>query len=390
VHVPTRTSILLGAAAIVLLEGCAARAAGGSGAGPVAADAPPDGPLPGGAGTGAGAARGRERDDGPRVVAGESFTCTRRGDGTVACCGQGWEGELGNGAFEDEGHLIEVRGLRDATTLAAGGFHACAIRRGGSVWCWGENSAGQAGSRDPRHVGAPQRVEGLDGVATQLSLGVLHSCARMEDGTAWCWGANTKGELGNGATSTSSGPVRVAGLDHVDEIAAGGFASCARLADGTVRCWGANESGQLGDGTTEARMAPTEVKGLAQAAEVGMGSSHVCARRADGTVACWGGWKAGGAATVAGIAGAVQLVTYGDRSCARLEGGEVECWYAGDPPRRGLTGGGDRRWRSVAVGEGHLCGLDAKGALRCEGSGAHGQLCDGSSPPRSSTFPPPY
>ena len=40
------------------------------------------------------------------------------------------------------------------------------------------------------------------------------------------------------------------GLTNVDAIVAGGSHSCARRTDGTVWCWGANTSGQLGDGVT--------------------------------------------------------------------------------------------------------------------------------------------
>jgi alpha-tubulin suppressor-like RCC1 family protein len=44
--------------------------------------------------------------------------------------------------------------------------------------------------------------------------------------------------------------VRVVGLTGVDAIVAGGAHSCARRTDGTVWCWGANTAGQLGDGIT--------------------------------------------------------------------------------------------------------------------------------------------
>jgi alpha-tubulin suppressor-like RCC1 family protein len=40
----------------------------------------------------------------------------------------------------------------------------------------------------------------------------------------------------------------VVGLTAVDGIVAGGAHSCAHRTDGTVWCWGANTSGQLGDG----------------------------------------------------------------------------------------------------------------------------------------------
>ena len=49
-------------------------------------------------------------------------------------------------------------------------------------------------------------------------------------------------------------------LTGITQIAAGGLDTCARLDDGTARCWGLNSSGQLGDGTTTNRLLPVVVK----------------------------------------------------------------------------------------------------------------------------------
>jgi alpha-tubulin suppressor-like RCC1 family protein len=37
--------------------------------------------------------------------------------------------------------------------------------------------------------------------------GGAHSCARRADGTVWCWGANTSGQLGDGVTLSSPRPL---------------------------------------------------------------------------------------------------------------------------------------------------------------------------------------
>lgn len=104
-----------------------------------------------------------------------------------------------------------------------------------------------------------------------ISLGGVHSCAALADGTAKCWGSNGDGQLAKGGLfgTSSSIPVTVCSeffdsqcqgvLSAVNKITAGGnFSSgaahtCALRAGGQLRCSGANGSGQLGDGTTDAK-----------------------------------------------------------------------------------------------------------------------------------------
>jgi hypothetical protein len=54
----------------------------------------------------------------------------------------------------------------------------------------------------------PTLVSGLTGV-NQISTNYYHTCAVLSDTTVKCWGRNTYGELGNGATTNSSTAVSV-------------------------------------------------------------------------------------------------------------------------------------------------------------------------------------
>ena len=97
----------------------------------------------------------------------------------------------------------------------------------------------------------------------ELTAGGAHTCARFDDGSVKCWGANTFGQLGLGDTqSRGDGPGEMgATLPAVDlgpgrtalQVTAGFQHTCARLDDGSVKCWGANALGQLGLGDTQVR-----------------------------------------------------------------------------------------------------------------------------------------
>lgn len=54
-----------------------------------------------------------------------------------------------------------------------------------------------------------------------------------------------------------------AGWDHACALISDSKShACAQLTDGSVPCWGANGKGQLGDGTRDPRDVPVKVLGL--------------------------------------------------------------------------------------------------------------------------------
>ncbi len=224
------------------------------------------------------------------VAAGVAHTCARLADGTVRCWGSNASGQFGNGSAEGSPTPVAVPGLGDVTQIVAGGYYSCALRVDRTVWCWGANNAGQLGDgtiASMVRTGPPVAVAGLTDV-TQISAGYEHACARRADGTAWCWGYDAGGQLGDGATMDRGVAARVPSLTGVAQVAAGFRHTCARGASGAVSCWGANFYGQLGDGSTDDRHVPTAVPGMSDAVEVSLGVGHTCARRADDTVWCWG------------------------------------------------------------------------------------------------------
>jgi hypothetical protein len=92
-----------------------------------------------------------------------------------------------------------------------------------------------------------------------VTAGLRHSCALDNTGTAWCWGDNTYGELGDGTQTPSATPVAVGGGLLFSYIKAGELSTCGVTGAGVAYCWGDNEYGQLGDGTATSSLVPVKV-----------------------------------------------------------------------------------------------------------------------------------
>ena len=155
------------------------------------------------------------------VAAGNDHSCVLVTAGNIYCWGQNSSGQLGNGTFAGPGGsgqttLIPtpepVTGmLSGPTSVVAGGDQACALNFDGSIACWGHNGEGELGNGNTNDQDSAVKVVGLPAAAIAVTAGDFHTCAVLKNGSAWCWGTNSAGQLGNGTTTASSTPVEVAG-----------------------------------------------------------------------------------------------------------------------------------------------------------------------------------
>lgn len=166
-----------------------------------------------------------------------------------------------------------IRGMPQGLSPGAsvGRKHACALQ-GGTVWCWGSNASGQLGASSANTCGPSNDLPAaipcsLFAIPVQLPASVVsvsaggdHTCALTAAGDAWCWGDNSHGQLGidtiGGSRQT---PALVVGGLKFASISAGGAHTCGVTLDHVINCWGANARGQLGDGTQTDRDGPTRV-----------------------------------------------------------------------------------------------------------------------------------
>jgi alpha-tubulin suppressor-like RCC1 family protein len=195
--------------------------------------------------------------------------------------------------------------------LSVGVHHSCALVSDGTLWCWGANDHGQLGNGTTQASASPVQVTGLSGLwRVHVSPTGAFTCA-MADAGVYCWGRNDRGQLGDGTTTERHAPVLVAGSDGfaaiLRDVAVGTNHACAYtgLSPQTegASCWGANDRGQVGDGTTTDRLTPvalafsgTGVPALGARALAGLAGALLVAgalavraglRRAVGTRATW-------------------------------------------------------------------------------------------------------
>ncbi len=133
-----------------------------------------------------------------------------------------------------------------------------------------------------------------------LSVGGANTCALTTAGAAWCWGSNIDGEVGAPANDMCFGvapcntrPVAVTGGLTFRTIVTRWGRTCGITPAGKAYCWGANTEGELGTGDRDGRLTPTAVVGGHEFVQVDLGTRHTCGLTPAGEAWCWGNNVAG-------------------------------------------------------------------------------------------------
>lgn len=227
-----------------------------------------------------------------------------------------------------------------------------------------------AGAASGGSAPEPAVETALSGVA-HVTTGENHSCALMTSGQVRCWGRNADGQLGDGTRTSRSRPVTVSNaagtgpLTGVAQVIGGANHTCARLTNGKASCWGDNSHGQLGDGTTTDRLRPAKVVGasgtgaLRNITLLTADGSHSCALLASTEAMCWGDDTYGALGDGLGSTGHELILTLPNAVVATSGSGLLT----------GIT--------HLVTGGGHSCAVLANGQARCWGSSGFGELGDG-------------
>lgn len=315
------------------------------------------------------------------LCAGKNFSCADitlpSGEPGVGCWGANDRGQLGIGGKLNQvpgavlfSNRIEMPVLKasepsqsSSSEVPFSGLHAvtcgsdfaCALDVNDSAFCWGSNDAGQLGTGQasvaPNSLAMP--VANL-GRVKRLRAGGRHVCAIDEKRRVYCWGDNSKDQLGQGEStlSDSHAPIAV-GMLSADELALGRDFTFAASAS-ALQVWGQNAFGQLSTGNSLALSAPGPAVGFDLAVTSllvsGPGAAHACAV-VKSSLWCWG---------------ANPLAQLGDGS--RLD--RYQPVLAIESDARNLPGAVG----SIAVGKGHTCAIDGDGNVWCWGANQRRQL----------------
>ena len=338
------------------------------------------------------------------LVTGRQHSCALLDSGMARCWGDNSFGQIGNNGWNDMYLPTDVVTLSNLESLSAGKEHSCAITESKRLHCWGRNHMGQLGDDTQAPSAAPILI-GVD--YHRVEAGGEHTCGVDLEGWVQCWGANHAGQLGDGSMDPRLSPdLHVELTVPVSAIAVGDHHSCALTRGGSLRCWGANNRGQLGDGTTYDAVLPDKLAGMPESGTrmVAPGGTHACALTMTGKVLCWGNnhrGQTGGAEYAAfqmpsevafGDLNPVELSAGTVHTCARSGDGQVACWGGNHDHALGLpldvttsttpvliAGISDAA--SLSAGHRYACVLTDGGQVRCWGNGEHGRLGNGSTLP---------
>lgn len=349
------------------------------------------------------------RDSTPLTVLG--FTAMSRGAAEI--CGVSLAGDIycwGYAPFGAAGGFTPI----DKTLglgLPSANWHNCALTAAGQAYCWGRNLDGEVGDGSPNYTTDDDKFQPVAVVGghlfSSIRAGRRHTCAIATSGDAYCWGANSGGQLGRDTltgtcmyavlNSCSNWPLLVAGGLNFTEVSAGFEHSCGVITGGLAYCWGFNDAGQLGNDSTVTICAavqppdpprppgpcsrvPRLVEGGHTFKSVQAGGHFSCGLAMSGDAYCWGYGLNGALGNGALLSSTVPVKVAGGLAFADVQAGwanacglstsdRLYCWgqYFGATPTAVLPG---LQFGAVTVG-----GEDGSTGVGCALTTANDLYC---------------
>ncbi len=192
-------------------------------------------------------------------------------------------------------YLIDVHPrCQTHKTLAVGERHTLSIKENGSLWAWGANDKGQLGDGTVNASTSPKQISAGPWVA--VTAGMDFSLGIKIDGTLWAWGDNSQGQIGDPSISSNQlTPRQVGSSKDWLSVSAGALHVLALKTNGRAYGWGYNADGELGiENSTSPQKVPTLVCptaancSAARFVALSAGSNHSLALDINGAIWGWG------------------------------------------------------------------------------------------------------
>ncbi len=238
-------------------------------------------------------------DAGSNICVGQYHTCFVNSAKSLYCWGSNADGQVGlSTSFSSIGDGTgEMKSLTAISTnvdeVTCGSDHTCFLSSG-NVYCFGKNTDSQLG------LGSSSSHMLYDAKSSKLSLtSVNHvssyrvaTCASTSD-SIYCWGLANSIDISFGTYVVSSSlPTKIAGplSSAPSQISVGDSHACYLLTNGTAYCWGDNSSGQLGVGFEDPLFpTPTRVAITSSLSSISVGYAHTCVvYSGSNKIACFG------------------------------------------------------------------------------------------------------
>jgi alpha-tubulin suppressor-like RCC1 family protein len=293
------------------------------------------------------------------VSAGWDHTCALDSTGAAFCWGGYLNSQTGVPSLSEVWQPTPTAAGKRFTAISAGNQTTCAVEPS-ATWCWGLLNSEHRGTPTlngdqsfdvVRRTLVPTAILPSSANFQAVSVGFMH--AYMQTSVSGfneigCIGRNDFGELGY---PPSQGPAFVIfgstfGRPVGSPSSRATFTCVDRLSDGTVACAGQNTYGMLGNGNNTDSGSAQVVGGGVKLAGVAAGWTHACAIDPQQQAWCWG------------YNGSGQL-------------GNGTTVSSNSPV---LVGGGAVKFRSLAAGYQHTCGMATDNKVYCWGSNGAGQL----------------
>jgi len=291
------------------------------------------------------------------ISAGTMHVCDIASGGFAYCWGlNGAEGRIGSDQLSSTAMSsvpVRVPGNLKFVQLATYGRHTCGLTAEGKAYCWGYNGWGALGANSNAGQSYTPMAVATNQTFRSISAGSDHACAITFDNVGYCWGNNDWRQLGTGTSATASSPVQIAGGISFASITAGAAFTCGvATLNGVAYCWGANSIGQTGDGKTINYgnvfvSAPQQVVGSQAFKSISLGNQFACGVTMAGQGYCWGSnnskFGAGptnDSSTPVAISGGLtfrSISTGNTHACGVTTQDAVYCWGANGNGQLGVS-----------------------------------------------------